>query len=113
MLISPQKDIETKFGTRITSGVQYTDQNKQFCHDDTRTDILRDLKLWIQHPNPSDLKSCYWITGSGKSTLAATFANALKEVRRQRPGLAFSLAVFHLPTRRISANGTVATTLNA
>ena len=54
----------------------YNEQGKQLCDEDTRIDILSDIRMWV-YDTSSKSQNFLWLTGdpgSGKSTIAASIA---------------------------------------
>jgi WD40 repeat protein len=59
----------------------YNEQGKQPCDDDTRIDILADIRTWI-HDKSGGSQSFLWLTGdpgSGKSAITASVARECKK----------------------------------
>jgi WD40 repeat protein len=66
----------------VTVGkVTYNEQGKQLCDEDTRIDILADIRTWVYDTSGSS-QSFLWLTGdpgSGKSAITASVARECKK----------------------------------
>jgi hypothetical protein len=66
----------------VTVGkVTYNEQGKQPCDEDTRIDILADIRTWV-HDTSGSSQSFLWLTGdpgSGKSAITASVARECKK----------------------------------
>ena len=74
--------ISETLGDRVVPQAKYDwkEQKKRECHDDTRKEVLNEIKQWAC--TPSDTENCWWITGRpavGKSTICAKAAETFED----------------------------------
>jgi nucleoside-triphosphatase THEP1 len=81
-LIDPtQAFIKEKLASHTAAKYEHTDQSKSICADDTRVELLDNIKRWLLS-QPSNAELIFWVTGipgSGKSTLSATIVEDLRK----------------------------------
>lgn len=73
--------ITTTLAPCVATDNTYTEQHRGFCHPQTRTAILADIRTWAS--DMSDDAACFlWLTGdpgSGKSSVTTTVCRELKD----------------------------------
>ena len=83
------KSIKAAMRNHIAEKYQYHEQEKQTCHEATRTTVLEHIGTWIRDKSTgATMKHCRWVTSipaAGKTPIAMTTARCLLAKENEQP----------------------------